>query len=121
MVFDLPRAYVVAIYELVEFRRQAVEELLDGRRELLHLAYARVRRGDVPPEGLDVDIYFDHAVAQLANLFFQIGCLTMRLAQAQVFVNLQVQFNEELAILLHGGQIVNGEPQALRRGADGFE
>jgi len=45
----------------------------------------------------------------------------MCLAQAQFFVHFQMQLDKKLAGLLHRGQIMNGEAQALRRGANRFK
>src|SRR5271155_3973743 len=57
VVFHLSHAHVVAIYELVEFRSQGVQKILDRSGELFHLAGASVGRGDVAAERLDMDIH----------------------------------------------------------------
>ena len=67
VMFDLACADVVAIHEFVEFRGQAVDEVLDGAGELLHFADAGVGSGDVAPQRLDVNVYFDEAVAHPHN------------------------------------------------------
>ena len=121
MVFHLPGSHVVAIHQLVEFRRQTVEKFLDGARELLHFAEARVGRGDVAPQRLDVNIDLKPAVVQFADFCFQITGLSMGVTEAELFIHLQVEFDEKLSGLLHGSQVMDGEAQALSSGANGFE
>ncbi len=75
----------------------------------------------MPPQWLDVDIDFHLPVAQFANFFFQVSGLAVRVAQAQFFVHFQVHLNEQAPILLHSGQVMNGEAQALRGGANRFK
>src|SRR5712664_1104619 len=62
VVLHLAGTHIVAVHQLVEFRRQTVQKFLDRTSELLHFAYARVRRGDVASPRLDVDIDFHLAV-----------------------------------------------------------
>ena len=61
------------------------------------------------------------AVAQFANAVFEFGRLAMRVAQAEIFVDFEMQLDEELTLLLKRAQIVNREAHALGDGADGFE
>src|SRR5271155_2787684 len=57
MVLDLAHADVVTIYELIKFRWQAVQKILDGSRELFHFPGASIWRGDVAAERLDMNIH----------------------------------------------------------------
>ena len=70
---------------------------------------------------LDVNVYVHISVAQLANLVFQFTGLAMGLAQAQVLVHFQVQFNEKAAVLLRRMHIVNRQAHALCGSANGLE
>jgi hypothetical protein len=45
----------------------------------------------------------------------------MRVAQAEVFVHFEVELDEELAAVLQGGDVVNGQAHTLGYRADGFE
>jgi len=121
VVFHLSHAHVVAIYELVEFRSQGVQKILDRSGELFHLAGASVGRGDVPAERLDMDIHVRGAVAQLADAFFEFAGLTMRFPQARVFIHFEVQFDEQLSGVLQRRDVVNGQAHALRDRANGFK
>src|SRR5437660_10474139 len=100
MMLDLPHADVVAVHQFIELRRQAVQEILDGLGELLHLLEVRVGRRDVVPLRLDVDVYVNGAVAQFADLVFQFAGLAMGLAQAQILVHFDVQLDKKAAVLL---------------------
>ena len=82
VMLDLACADVMTIYELIELGGEAVDEVLDGARELLHLADAGVGGGDVAAQGLDVDVYFNRAVAEFTDFLFQFGGLAMGFAQA---------------------------------------
>ena len=112
---------VVAINQLIEFGGQGVQEPLDGARELLHFAAADVGSGDVPAQGLDVDIDVDGPVPQFANAVFEFGGLAVRVAKTEVFVDLEVEFHEKLILLLEGAHVVNGQAHALGDGTDGFK
>ena len=79
-MLHLPGPDVVAIHQLVELQRQAVQKVLDGPRKLLHFSNACVRRGDMPPQWFDVDIYFGVSITQLENFFFQFRGLAVRVA-----------------------------------------
>ena len=57
VVFHLANTDVVAIDELVDLGRQAVNEFFDRPRELLHFARAGVGCGDVAAKRLDMDIH----------------------------------------------------------------
>ncbi len=82
VVLHLPGPNIVAVHQFVEFRRQAVEELLDRLRKLLHFTAAGVGCCNVPAQRLDMNVHLDGSVAQLPNLFLQLGGLAMRFAQA---------------------------------------
>ena len=82
VVLHLPGPNIVAVHQFVEFRRQAVEELLDRPRKLLHFTCARVRRRNVPAQRLDMNVHLDGAVPQLTNLLLELRGLAMRFAQA---------------------------------------
>jgi len=68
-----------------------------------------------------MNIHFHVPVAKLANFLLQLRGLAVCLAQAQFFVHLEVQLDKKLAVLLHGGQVVDGEAQALCGRANCFE
>src|SRR5208282_1605099 len=57
VMLHLADAHVMTVYELVEFGRQAVQEIFDRPGELFHFADTRVGCGDVAAERLDVNIY----------------------------------------------------------------
>jgi len=121
VVLHLAHAHVVAIHELAELQRQLVQKLFDRARKLFHFPAARIRRGNVCAQRFDVDINFYLPVSQLANFFFQVGSLAVRIAQAQMLVHFQVQFDEKLSILLDRGQVMNGKPHLLCHGANRFK
>ena len=121
VVFDLADTDIVAIDELVVGAGHAVEEQFDGHFELAHLAGADVGRGNVAAERLDVDVDVDIAFAELADAVFEFGGAAVGFAKAEIFVDFQVEFDEEVIVLQRSGDIVNGEAEAERDGADGFE
>ena len=77
-VLHQPHVHFVAVRQLVKFRVQAVDELLDVSRQVAHFARGAIRRRDVRAQRLDVNI---HARArrtrrlperrQPANLFLE--------------------------------------------------
>jgi hypothetical protein len=91
---------VVAVYKLIVFGGQTIQEFLNGAGELVHLSAAGVGGRDVAPERLDMDVDFDGSVAQFANAVLEIGSLPMGIAEAEILVHLEVQFHEELVLLL---------------------
>jgi len=42
-------------------------------------------------------------------------------AKAEVFVDFEVEFDEEVAVLLRSGDVVHSQPEAESDSADGFE
>ena len=45
----------------------------------------------------------------------------MGFTKAEVFIHLEVEFDEEVVVLLRRGDVVNGEAEAESDGSDGFE
>src|ERR1700757_639066 len=121
VVLDLADADIVAINQLVVGAGHAVEEGFDGHFELAHLAGARVGRGYVAAEGLDVNVDVHVAVAQLADAVFELGGAAVGFAKAEVFIDFEVKFDEEMAVLLRGGYVVNRQAEAESDGTNGFE
>jgi hypothetical protein len=121
VLLDLADADIVAVEEFVVLRGQLVEEGIDGEFELTHFAGACVGGGDVAAEGLDVDVDVNVASAEGADAVFEFGGAAMGFAEAEIFVNLEMQLDEEVAILLGSGEIVDGEAEALGDGANGLE
>lgn len=56
---------------------------------------------------MNVDLHLP--AAQLTDFLLQLRSLAVRIAQAQIFVHFQVQLDEELPVLLHGGQVMHSE------------
>ncbi len=121
VVFDLADADFVAVDEFVVSAGHGVEEVFDGGFELAHFAGANVGGGDVAAERLDVDVDVDIALAKFVDALFEFGGLAMSFAKAEVFVDFEVEFDEEMAVLLGGGNVVNGEAETKGDGANGFE
>ena len=123
VVFDLADTDVVAIDKFVVIFRHVIEEGFDSQFELAHLADADLRSGDVPAEGLDVDIDVETgiAIAEGADGIFQFGSAAMGFAQRKVFVDFEVEFDEKAAILLIGSDVVDGQTHSLGHRANGFE
>src|SRR5271165_3813295 len=123
VVVNLADADIVAIKELVVIAVQMIEVGFDSQLELAHFSGADFGRGNVPAEGLDVnvDIEFETAVPERPNGVFKLGGATMRFAERKVFVDLEVQLHENIPVLLEGGNVVDGMPHALRDGTNRFE
>ncbi len=100
VVLDLADADIVAIDELVVGAGHAVEEGFHGHFELPHLAGARVWRGDVAAQRLDVNVDVHVVLAKFPDAVFEFRGAAMGFAKAEVFVDFEVQFNEEVAVLL---------------------
>ncbi len=121
VMIDLADANIVSIEEFVVRRSHAVQEGFDGHFQLAHFACARFRSGDMPAEWLDVDVDVDIAIAECADAIFEVGGAAMGFAEAEIFVDFEMEFDKEVAILLGSGDIVNGKTQAQSDGANGFE
>jgi len=121
VVLDLADADIVAIDELVVGAGHTIEEGFHGHLQLAHFPGAGVGRGDVTAERLDVDVDVDIALAEFADAVFEFGGAAVGFAKTQVFVHFEVKFDEEVAILLRGGDVVHGEAEAESDSADGFE
>ena len=70
---------------------------------------------------MNVDVELMIAVAKGGNCVFQFSGLAVRFAQRKILVHFEVEFHEEIAVLLVGGDVVNGVAHTLRDRADGFE
>ncbi len=112
VVFDLAHANIVGIQKFVVGGGHVVEKRFDSHFELAHFAGAHVRRGNVATEGFDVDVDVDIAVAEAADAVFEFGGAPMGFAKGKIFVDFEMEFDEEVAVLLRGGDIVNGEAEA---------
>src|SRR5581483_10246348 len=58
---------------------------------------------------------------QVPDLLLEIGCLTVRFAQGQMLIDLQVHIDKNMAVKLMRGKVVYGESAPLRRRADRIE
>jgi len=121
VVLHLPDTDIVAIDELVVGAGHAIEEGFDGHFQLAHFAGTRVGSGDVAAEGLNVNVDVDIAFAEFADAVFEFGGAAMGFAKAEIFIDFEVKFDEQVAVLLRSGDIVNGQAEAEGDGADGFE
>ena len=81
-MFHLANPRIVAIYELVIFRRQRIQKSFYRGSQLFHFAQPRIRGGDVFTQRLNMDIHVRGRVPQHAYAFFQFRGLPMRFAQA---------------------------------------
>ena len=61
------------------------------------------------------------AAVWLAQSLRLVDLIVNRGLSAEVFLYLQVEFDKKLSGMLHGGQVMNGKAQALRRRANRFE
>lgn len=123
VVLDLADADVVAVNELVVILGHVIEKGFDRELELAHFADADFGRGDVVAERLNVDVDLKRkiAVAEVADGFFEFRGAAMGFAERKVFINLEVEFDEKAAMLLVGGDVVDGQTHALRDSTNGFE
>ena len=118
VVLDLADADVVAIDEFIVGAGHAVEEGFDGHFELAHLAGAGIGGGDVAAERLDVDVDIDIFLAEFADTVFEFGGAAVGFAQAEVFVDFEMELDEKVAVLLRGGDVVNGKAETESNCAD---
>ncbi len=56
-----------------------------------------------------------------ANLFLEFCGATMGFTQREMFVDFQVQLDEEMRLEFMRGKLMNGEAESMRRGTDGIE
>ena len=100
-----------------------IQEVLDSQLELAHFADADFGSGDVPAERLDVDVdvEFVIAVAERGDGVFEFGGLAVCFAEREIFVDFEVQFDEKVAVLLGGRNVVDRMAHALGDGTNGFE
>src|SRR5690348_18013906 len=108
---------LVAIHQLVEFRRQAVDEIPHAAGELVQLFAAR----DPRAQRLNVDIYVCVSARFAQQIVLKLRSEPPLIAQARMFVHFQMELDEELALHLMRRKFVDRKPAALRRGADGFK
>ena len=116
-VFDAADVNLVAIHQIVIFRRKRIQEILHRARKLLHL----LRAHDARAERLDVNVDARSGIGGALDLFLELRGLAVRLAQAGVLVHFEMQLDEEVAFVLVRRQFVDGEAAALRDGANRFE
>lgn len=123
VVVDLAHADIVAIEKLVVIPGHVIEEGFDSKLELAHFTHPDFRCGDVAAERLDVyvDVEFMAGVAQGSDGVFEFGGLAMGLAEREILVHFQMKFDEEIAVLLVSGDIVNGMAHPLGDGANGLK
>ena len=123
VVIDLANADIMAIDEFVVIAVHVIEEGFDGQLELVHFAGADFWGGDVPAEWLDVDVdvEFNIAVAEGADGVLEFGGAAMGFTERKIFVDFEMEFDEEIAVLLEGGDVVDGMTHALSDGTDGFK
>jgi hypothetical protein len=121
VVLHLADPDVVAVDELVVGAGHAVEEGFDGHFELPHLAGAGIGRGDVAAERLDVNVDVNVVFAEFADAVFEFGGAAVGFAKAEVFVDFEMKFDKQVAVLLGRGDVVNSQAKTQRDGADGFE
>src|ERR1700757_1601546 len=74
-------------------------------------------------ERLDVDIHVQlvNSVAEGADSVFEFGGAAMRFTERKIFVDLEVEFDEQAPILLIGGDVMDGMTHALGDCSNGFE
>jgi len=77
--------------------------VLDRGGQLFHFAESGIGRGDVRAEWLDVNVHLRRSIAQLADAFLELSGLAMSVAQAEIFVDFQVQLDKKPAALLQRG------------------
>ena len=103
LALDLAHAHFVAVGQLMKFLLQIVHEIFDVARQIAHLDNG-LRARDMRSQRLDVNI--DYGVLrtgvraerrEVTNLLFQFGGASVRLAQAELLVHLQVQLDERRA------------------------
>ena len=70
---------------------------------------------------VDVDVELVIAVAEGGDGVFEFGGLAMGFAERKILVDLQMEFDEEIVVLLVRGNVVNRMAHALGDGANGFE
>src|SRR5258708_5218078 len=121
VVLDLADPDIVAIDELVVSAGHAVEERFHGHFQLAHLAGAGVGRGDVAAQRLDVNVDVDIVLAEFTDAVLEFCGAAVGFAKAEVFVDFEVEFDEEAAVLLRGGDVVHSQAEAESDSADGFE
>lgn len=98
LVLDEADMNVVAIGELVIFRREIVDEVADAHGEVLHLFAA----GNVRAERLNVNI--DVRSGGLAEqILLEGGGEAMGFAKAGMFIDFEMQLDEEAAVNLMRG------------------
>jgi hypothetical protein len=121
VVLDLADTDIVGVEEFVVGGGRVIEKGFDGHFELAHFTGAHVGSGDMAAEWLDVDIDVDIAVAEGADAIFEFSGAAMCFAEREIFVDFEVKFDEEMAVLLGGGDIVDGKAEAEGDSAYGFE
>ena len=92
-VLDEADVNVVAIGQLVIFGAEAVDEVANADGEVLHLFAA----GDVRAERLDVNVDV-RAGGFVEQILLERGGETMRFAEARIFVDFEVQLDEQAPI-----------------------
>ena len=99
VVLNLADADIVTVEEFVVSAGHMVQERFDRHFELAHFAGAGVRSGDMAAERLDVNVDVDIAFAEFADAVFEFSGLAMGFAEAEVFVDFKMEFNEEVTVL----------------------
>ena len=121
VVLDLADTDIVGVEEFVVGGGHVIEKRLNGHFQLAHFTGACIGRGDVAAEGFDVDVDVNIAVADGTDAVFEFSGAAVGLAEGKIFVDFEVELDEEVAVLLGGGDIVDGETEAKGNGAHGFE
>src|SRR6202007_659231 len=70
---------------------------------------------------MDVDVELVMAVADGGDGVLELSGLAMSFTEREVFVHLQVEFDENAAVLLESSDVVDGMAHALGNRTNGFE
>lgn len=123
VVVHLANTDIVAVEKFVVVARHVIEEYFDGEFKLAHFTDADFWSGNVTAERLnmDIDVELVVALADGSDGGFELRGLAMGFAERKIFVNFEVKLDEEIAVLLVGGDVVNRIAHALGDSANGFE
>src|SRR5208282_1691601 len=107
-VLRAPHLHVGAFGQFMVLAAEVVDVVLNGAAKVFH----RVGGGDMAAQRLDVNVHLARAGDFRQDVALEFGGRAVRLHQRQALVHLEVQVQEQLAIKLINGDIVDGQAAA---------